>query len=383
MKKNGFKHLSGKLALAFLAMGALFSFVSEIPAYAYARNTEAQITFTPKNNTTKVRIKGDADGVDFSYSEDVIVVDIEDEGYYVLSGEAYGVVINVADDLDSVSLELDDLIIDDSDFSMESPVILVGKDTYAEIILTGRSELTGFDLAWEPPIYGPSATLEYTGTGSLITKSNSEGAGSFSAPATPGSRKSEYIFPDSDTELIDKKDAETLSDEELRFAINEIYARHGRKFSSKELQEYFESKSWYEGKYTAYEFEKKNLLSKTEKKNVDILGKVRDSRKESANSNSKTESKGKDFIFPDSDTKLIDKKEAEKLSDEDLRIAINEIYARAGRKFATKDLNEYFSGKSWYEGKYTAEEFEQKNPLSKTEKKNINILSEIRNSRSK
>lgn len=30
-------------------------------------------------------------------------------------------------------------------------------------------------------------------------------------------------------------------------ALNEIYAKHGKKFEDKEVMEYFESKTWYEG----------------------------------------------------------------------------------------------------------------------------------------
>mgnify|MGYP003099165444 CR=1 FL=1 len=43
--------------------------------------------------------------------------------------------------------------------------------------------------------------------------------------------RSEYIFPDMDT----------------RYAKNELYARHGRKFLSQELKDYFNDKTWYEG----------------------------------------------------------------------------------------------------------------------------------------
>ena len=40
----------------------------------------------------------------------------------------------------------------------------------------------------------------------------------------------------------------------LRLARNELYARRGRIFDDEDLQRYFESKSWYEPRYTKDEF---------------------------------------------------------------------------------------------------------------------------------
>lgn len=59
-----------------------------------------------------------------------------------------------------------------------------------------------------------------------------------------------YIFPNSDTEYLTKSDLSGMSKSEINLAKNELYARHGRKFKSKELQEYFESKDWYVPKYS-------------------------------------------------------------------------------------------------------------------------------------
>lgn len=90
----------------------------------------------------------------------------------------------------------------------------------------------------------------------------------------------EYIFPDSDTTYLTKSDLKGMSADELNYAKNELYARHGRIFNREDLQEYFEDCSWYEGVYTADEWDSygdsyffndvemanRNLLVKTEKK---------------------------------------------------------------------------------------------------------------------
>lgn len=64
-----------------------------------------------------------------------------------------------------------------------------------------------------------------------------------------------------------------------------------------------------------------------------------------------------DFIFPDSDRRKITKSDLEKLTQWELRIARNEIYARKGRIFETPELRDYFNGKSWYEGTIEPDEF--------------------------
>ncbi len=55
----------------------------------------------------------------------------------------------------------------------------------------------------------------------------------------------DYILSGSDTRYCEPKEIEALTDEELRLARNEIYARHGRKFKDVGLKDYFSSKSWY------------------------------------------------------------------------------------------------------------------------------------------
>lgn len=86
----------------------------------------------------------------------------------------------------------------------------------------------------------------------------------------------DYIISSSGTKVLKDADIEGMSAKELNYARNEIFARHGRKFESKELRDYFESKSWYKGRYSAEEFDKKSssVLNNTEKKNVEFLEKA-------------------------------------------------------------------------------------------------------------
>ena len=80
----------------------------------------------------------------------------------------------------------------------------------------------------------------------------------------------DFIFYDSDRRVIDQDELDDLSKEQCDIARNEIYARHGRMFKSDQLQEYFNSKSWYEPRYESDSFPE-SLLNKTEKKNAYMI----------------------------------------------------------------------------------------------------------------
>lgn len=83
----------------------------------------------------------------------------------------------------------------------------------------------------------------------------------------------DYILPESNTRYLTDADVDGLSLREINYAKNEIYARHGRKFDSQELQDYFNSKSWYTGKYDPADFDKNysGTLNDYEKKNAEFL----------------------------------------------------------------------------------------------------------------
>ncbi|MEY8426978.1 YARHG domain-containing protein [Lachnospiraceae bacterium 46-15] len=80
----------------------------------------------------------------------------------------------------------------------------------------------------------------------------------------------DYILPESNARFLTDADVAGLSLKEINYAKNEIYARHGRKFDSKELRDYFNSKDWYKGKIEPENFSDK-VFNKYEKKNAKFL----------------------------------------------------------------------------------------------------------------
>lgn len=84
----------------------------------------------------------------------------------------------------------------------------------------------------------------------------------------------EYILPDSDKYVYSASELSGLSSDDVQMAINEIYARHGRKFDTPYIQEYFNSKSWYAGTVNPSDFSE-SVLSDIEKANIKTLTDLR------------------------------------------------------------------------------------------------------------
>ena len=86
----------------------------------------------------------------------------------------------------------------------------------------------------------------------------------------PGSGDSSYIFANSSKKKLTRKQILAVDKSLWPYARNEIYARHGRKFTNADLASYFAGKSWYKGTIEAANFDE-SLLSSIERQNVDAI----------------------------------------------------------------------------------------------------------------
>ncbi len=86
------------------------------------------------------------------------------------------------------------------------------------------------------------------------------------APASSGY----FLIPDSNTRYISSSELSGYSYDDCQLAINEIYARHGRKFVTPEIQAYFNSQSWYTPTIEAANFDN-SMLSEVERANVETI----------------------------------------------------------------------------------------------------------------
>lgn len=80
-----------------------------------------------------------------------------------------------------------------------------------------------------------------------------------------------YLLPESATRRLTEADLEGMTQQQLRLARNEIYARHGRKFSNKELQAYFADQAWYRPTIEGRNFDEKKILNKIEQANLEVI----------------------------------------------------------------------------------------------------------------
>lgn len=84
----------------------------------------------------------------------------------------------------------------------------------------------------------------------------------------------EYLISGSDSRYITDEDLYILSKDQVQLARNEIFARHGRKFKTDWIRNYFEATSWYEGTYDPDYFDNSvmnSVFNKYEKENVKFI----------------------------------------------------------------------------------------------------------------
>lgn len=87
-----------------------------------------------------------------------------------------------------------------------------------------------------------------------------------------------------------------------------------------------------------------------------------------------------DYILPNSSNIFITTLDLKDLTDEELELAKNEIYAREGYIFEDASLDNYFNQKDWYEGTILSSDFTEDN-LNKIEKHNIEVIEKAQSNR--
>ena len=135
-----------------------------------------------------------------------------------------------------------------------------GSDDVSESVSEEDAGESGDNMTTEQPTTQETTTEEVTEEATTAAKNNTA---SNVMDADDG-----YIFPDADTSYVSKSSVKKLSDEELQYAVNEVYARHGLKFTKKKNKERFEKKEWYVG---TVDDQNDISLNKYEKKNVDTM----------------------------------------------------------------------------------------------------------------
>lgn len=108
-------------------------------------------------------------------------------------------------------------------------------------------------------------TTAQTSTTSTIKATESATAQS---PKTVMDADDGYIFPDANISYVSATEIKKLTTEQIQYAINEIYARRGLKFTKSKNKERFEKKVWYKG---TVDEQDDITLNTYEKKNVNTM----------------------------------------------------------------------------------------------------------------
>ena len=87
-----------------------------------------------------------------------------------------------------------------------------------------------------------------------------------------------FAFPNSYNEVLTTAEINTLqTTEEVQDAINYLYARSGCIFGNEEIQAFFETFDWYEGRYHVDEMNQNplNYMTEIQYQNIELLAKRR------------------------------------------------------------------------------------------------------------
>lgn len=149
-----------------------------------------------------------------------------------------------------------------------------------------------------------------------------------------------FIIPDSSERYLTEYDLNGLTKDQLEIARNEIYARHGYQFQQQKMINYFNNQSWYVKSNNEVTTDD---LSEIEYANVIFIQKFED---EGMLNNSETYYG--DFVIPDSSYRKVTADELKYLSNYQLAVARNEIYARHGYIFISNEWKDFFVNEPWY-----------------------------------
>jgi serine/threonine protein kinase, bacterial len=134
---------------------------------------------------------------------------------------------------------------------------LIGASTIIGLVLTRFSQSPTTNIA-----------SDITPTNTTSPKANQSITQNQITPVVTAS-PNDYVFLSQ--RLVRDEDLANKTALELDIMRNSIFAKYGRKFDTPGLQDYFNKQSWYQPRYSSQEFDKLNLLSKTEIQNASYI----------------------------------------------------------------------------------------------------------------
>lgn len=217
------------------------------------------------------------------------------ENYYTFTGEVHGTVYSaqnsydtgtgqkitlnsLSNDPDGLKLTLRQAIADQAVIRFEDPAIaqsvMSAEIEYFVLLSEGiQVSYNSYSLGEGAGLGSQTFLVPYE---SLKNQFNDYGrqltsyAASHEDKAKQEEAAPDFIFPQSSTAYLTGEDLLDVDKSSLRLARNEIYARYGREFKSRDLQDYFNQKSWYSPLIHSDTFDE-GQLNDYEKKNVTAI----------------------------------------------------------------------------------------------------------------
>ncbi len=145
------------------------------------------------------------------------------------------------------------------------------------------------------------------------------------------------VFP---TYYLSESEVAAMDAEQIQFIINQIYAKNGYVFRTQSIQNYFSQMPWY----VAVSNDTSRLsMSSLDRSNLNLLVRYRDQKGDTASD------LGWIWTRHVVDSPL-SASYVSSLSDYDIQLLINTIYAKNGYIFETPSLRALFEGQPWYSG---------------------------------
>jgi hypothetical protein len=156
------------------------------------------------------------------------------------------------------------------------------------------------------------------------------------------------LFPEVSERYLSASELQGLSKTALWVMRNEVYARHGRPFSDPTVRRYFNSQPWYrvDPRYLVPSDDVARLTA-LEKANTALIAQ-QEKRAGSGPSRVSSEPQANSMSYWYRNTVLTEAHLAGKTAWE-LLVMRNQIYARYGRRFTYKPLQDFFQQQSWYQ----------------------------------
>ena len=166
------------------------------------------------------------------------------------------------------------------------------------------------------------------------------------------------VFP---TYYLSENEVAAMDAEQIQFIINQIYAKNGYVFRTQSIQDYFAQMPWY----VAVSNDTSRLsMSSLDRSNLNLLVRYRDQMGNTASD------LGWIWTRHVVDSPLT-ASYVSSLSDYDVQLLINTIYAKNGYIFETPSLRALFEGQPWYDGwTYDTDQLQ----FSDMDKENLRLL---------